>query len=178
MRFNLVICIIYCLCVIYLILYAIGDHYATYEHTLSKDKRGVRITSHRQVLSINICDIGLWLRIHQWSQVNSLLLCSHCAKYEHPQSKSERVVHITTHNIDSFWHIIIIFDLDRWLQKSYISVTWIAYCYHHHPTAKREQDSSPTRQFTDTIFEDSLPAELKTVHWHYWRQFIDIYVLC
>ena len=28
----------------------------------------------------------------------------------------------------------------------------------------REQDSSPTRHFTDTIFEDSSPTDLKTVH--------------
>ena len=27
-----------------------------------------------------------------------------------------------------------------------------------------EQDSSPTRQFTDTDFEDSSPTDLKTVH--------------
>ena len=30
-----------------------------------------------------------------------------------------------------------------------------------------EQDSSPTRQFTDTVFEDSSPTELKTVHRHF-----------
>ena len=30
-----------------------------------------------------------------------------------------------------------------------------------------EQDSSPTRQFTDTFFEDSSPTDLKTVHRHF-----------
>ena len=30
-----------------------------------------------------------------------------------------------------------------------------------------EQDSSPTRQFTDTGFEDSSPTDLKTVHRHF-----------
>ena len=30
-----------------------------------------------------------------------------------------------------------------------------------------EQDSSPTRQFTDTVFGDSSPTELKTVHRHF-----------
>ena len=30
-----------------------------------------------------------------------------------------------------------------------------------------EQDSSPTRQFTDTDFEDSSPTDLKTVHRHF-----------
>ena len=33
-------------------------------------------------------------------------------------------------------------------------------------TGHREQDSSPTRQFTDTFFEDSSPTDLKTVHRH------------
>ena len=41
-----------------------------------------------------------------------------------------------------------------------------------------EQDSSPTRQFTDTIFEDSSPTDLKTVHRHFWRQFIDTFLSC
>ena len=40
---------------------------------------------------------------------------------------------------------------------------------------EREQDSSPTRQFTDTVFEDSSPTDLKTVHRHFWRQFIDTF---
>ena len=39
----------------------------------------------------------------------------------------------------------------------------IAWCI----VAKGEQDSSPTRQFTDTIFEDSSPTDLKTVHRHF-----------
>ena len=30
-----------------------------------------------------------------------------------------------------------------------------------------KQGSSPTRQFTDTVFEDSSPTELKTVHRHF-----------
>ena len=34
-------------------------------------------------------------------------------------------------------------------------------------SSRREQDSSPTRQFTDTVFEDSSPTELKTVHRHF-----------
>ena len=37
----------------------------------------------------------------------------------------------------------------------------------------RNRDSSPTRQFADTHFEDSSPTELKTVHRQNWRQFID-----
>ena len=41
---------------------------------------------------------------------------------------------------------------------------------------KWEQDSSPTRQFTDTVIEDSSPTDLKTVHWHFWRQFIDTFL--
>ena len=28
----------------------------------------------------------------------------------------------------------------------------------------RNRDSSPTRQFTDTVFEDTSPTDLKTVH--------------
>ena len=39
-----------------------------------------------------------------------------------------------------------------------------------------EQDSSPTRQFTDTVFEDSSPTDLKTVHRHFWRHFIDTFL--
>ena len=31
-------------------------------------------------------------------------------------------------------------------------------------TQDGEQDTSPTRQFTDTVFEDSSSTELKTVH--------------
>ena len=31
----------------------------------------------------------------------------------------------------------------------------------------REQDSSPTRQFTVTVIEDSSPTDLKTVHRHF-----------
>ena len=34
-------------------------------------------------------------------------------------------------------------------------------------TVKQEQDSSPTRQFTDTVFKDSSPTELKIVHRHF-----------
>ena len=34
-----------------------------------------------------------------------------------------------------------------------------------------EQDSSPTRQFTDMYFEDSSPTELKTVHRHMSRKY-------
>ena len=34
-------------------------------------------------------------------------------------------------------------------------------------TGKRKQDSIPTRQFTDTVFEDSSPTLLKTVHLHF-----------
>ena len=33
-----------------------------------------------------------------------------------------------------------------------------------HQQELRNRDSSPTRQFTDTHFEDSSPTELKTVH--------------
>ena len=32
---------------------------------------------------------------------------------------------------------------------------------------KGNQDSSPTRQFTDTVFEDSSLTDLKTVHRHF-----------
>ena len=32
------------------------------------------------------------------------------------------------------------------------------------PILDRNRDSSPTRQFTDTHFEDSSPTDLKTVH--------------
>ena len=49
-------------------------------------------------------------------------------------------------------------------------VTW--------PYLNWEQDSSLTRQFTDTIFEDSSPTDLKTVHRHFWRQFIDTFLSC
>ena len=38
-----------------------------------------------------------------------------------------------------------------------------------------EQDSSPTRQFTDTYFGDSSPTHLKTVHRHFWRRFTDTF---
>ena len=41
---------------------------------------------------------------------------------------------------------------------------------------EREQDSSPTRQFTDTDFEDISPTELKTIHRNFWRQFTDPFV--
>ena len=34
-------------------------------------------------------------------------------------------------------------------------------------TQDGEKDSSPTRQFSDMIFEDSSPTELKTVHLHF-----------
>ena len=37
----------------------------------------------------------------------------------------------------------------------------------HYRPYDREQDSSPTRQFTDTFFEDSSPTDLKTVHRHF-----------
>ena len=43
-------------------------------------------------------------------------------------------------------------------------------------TQEGEQDSSPTRQFTDTVFEDSSPTKLKTVHRHFWREFADTFV--
>ena len=33
--------------------------------------------------------------------------------------------------------------------------------------SRGEQDSSPTRQFTDTDFGDSSPTKLKTVHRHF-----------
>ena len=39
-----------------------------------------------------------------------------------------------------------------------------------------EQDSSPTRQFTDTVFEDSSPTLLKTVHRHFFYHVIDIWL--
>ena len=38
---------------------------------------------------------------------------------------------------------------------------------HHYGIRGGEQDSSPTRQFTDTVFEDSSPTEMKTVHRHF-----------
>ena len=37
-------------------------------------------------------------------------------------------------------------------------------CLHQCVYLFRNRDSSPTRQFTDTHFEDSSPTELKTVH--------------
>ena len=46
-----------------------------------------------------------------------------------------------------------------------------------HQWYKRNRDNSPTRQFTDTHFEDSSPTELKTVHRQNWRQFIDIFYI-
>ena len=36
----------------------------------------------------------------------------------------------------------------------------------------REQDSSPTRQFADTVFEDSSPTLLKTVHRHFLSRYL------
>ena len=38
---------------------------------------------------------------------------------------------------------------------------------HHRSSHKWNRDSSPTRQFTDKVFEDSSPRELKTVHGHF-----------
>ena len=40
------------------------------------------------------------------------------------------------------------------------------------------RDSLPTRQFTDKVFEDNSPTELKTVHRHFWRQFTDKILYC
>ena len=41
------------------------------------------------------------------------------------------------------------------------------------PFAFWDRDSSATRQFTDTHFEDNSPTELKTIHLQNWRQFTD-----
>ena len=41
-----------------------------------------------------------------------------------------------------------------------------------------ESRQFPTRQFTDKVFEDSSPTELKTVHRHFQRQFTDKILYC
>ena len=79
-----------------------------------------------------------------------------------------------------FWHFWmekcwILFPVDfsfQWIKMNLVQVITVVW-----RCAGREQDSSPTRQFTDTDFEDSSPTDLKTVHRHFWRQFIDTFFI-
>ena len=54
-----------------------------------------------------------------------------------------------------------------------LSIPSTSSCERKLPLLAGNRESSPTRQFTDTHFEDSSPTELKTVHQQNWRQFID-----